>query len=102
MDNQVTSFDQLDAHLPGQVGVLEVGRVVDARSKQHNRRIMPPLRSQRPERAEQQLGVVFDRLHTIIAEQLREGPLHDAAAGEHIRNTARHPQIVFQDNEFAA
>ena len=29
---QVTALDQLDAHLPGQQRVLEVGRVVDTRA----------------------------------------------------------------------
>ena len=32
LDHQVAALDQLDAHLLGQEGVLEVGRVVDARA----------------------------------------------------------------------
>ena len=100
--HQVASFDQLDAHLPGQVGVLEIGRVVDAGGQQHNRRVVAPLRSQRPQRAQKQLGVMFDRLHAVIAEELGKGPLHHPAAGQHVGDAAGYPEIVFQNHEFSA
>jgi hypothetical protein len=35
--HQVAALDQLDAHLPGQQGVLEVGGVVDARGEDDDR-----------------------------------------------------------------
>ncbi len=50
----------------------------------------------------QQLGVVFDRLHAVIAEELGKRPLHHPAAGQHVGDAARHPEIVFQHHEFSA
>ncbi len=48
-----------------------------------------------------QLGVVFDRLHAVVAEELGKRPLHHPAAGQHVGDAARHPQIVFQHHEFS-
>ena len=39
VDEQVAAFDQLDAHLPREERVLEVGGVEDARREQHDRRL---------------------------------------------------------------
>ena len=36
MDEEVAALDQLDAHLPREEGVLEVGRVEDAGRQQHD------------------------------------------------------------------
>jgi hypothetical protein len=40
--DQVAALDQLDAHQPGEQGVLEVGAVVDARREHHDVRVVDP------------------------------------------------------------
>ena len=45
---------------------------------------------------------MFDRPHAVVAEELGKCPLHHAAAGQHVGNAARHPEIVFQYHEFSA
>jgi hypothetical protein len=61
-----------------------------------------PFRRQRAQRAQQQLRVVFDGLHAVIPKELGKRPLHHPAAGQHVGDAARHPQIVFQHHEFSA
>ena len=48
-DDEIAALDQLDAHLLGQEGVLEVGRVVDTGGEHHHRRIVRLAASQRGE-----------------------------------------------------
>ena len=98
---QVASLDQLDAHLTRQVGMLEIGRIEDARAEHDDGRFGAPLGRERAQRAEQRLAVLFDRQHAATAEQQGKELLHDDAVGQHVGSAARHAQIVFQDDELA-
>ena len=56
VDEQVLAEDQLDAHVPGEEAVLEVGRVVRPRRQQHDaRRVAGARRGDRAERLAQPL-----------------------------------------------
>ncbi len=54
--DQVAAFDEIDAHLAGEVGVLEVGGVEDAGREQHDIRLGPAFRRERAQRGQQQLA----------------------------------------------
>ena len=99
--NEVAAFDQLDTHLPSKVSVLKVSRVEDSRRKQNDVRLRPAFRRERPQRPQQKLRVLLDRLDVVCPEELREDALHDAAVGQHVADAARHAQIVFQNHEVA-
>ena len=101
VDDEVTAFDKLDAHLAGEVGVLKVGGVEDAGGEQHDVGFGAALGRKRAERREQDLRVVFDGADVVVAEELREDALHDAAIGEHVTHAAGNAQVVFKDNEVA-
>jgi hypothetical protein len=70
--DQVAAFDQIDAHLAGEVGVLEVGGVEDARREQHDIRLGAALGRQRAQRGQQQLRIVLDGAHAVAVKELRE------------------------------
>ena len=78
--DQVAALDQLDAHLPGQQRVLEVGGVVDARGEHDDGR----LGDARPaptalQRGQQLARVVVDRLDPVVGEQLGQHLAHRRA-----------------------
>ena len=99
--HQVAAFHQVDAHLPRQVGVLKVRGVEDARRQQHDIRLRPPLGSQRAQRRQQHLRIVFDRAHAVAVEELRKRPLHHPAVGEHVAHARWHAQVVFKHHKLA-
>ncbi len=102
MRHQVAPFHQLNSHLAGEIGVLEVGRVEYTGTEQHSRRLRPSFRGHGPQRAQQGLGIVLDGPHALQAKQIGENPLHDPAVGQHVGDAAGHAQIVFQHHELAA
>ena len=99
--DEVAAFDKIDAHLAGEIGVLEVGGVEDAGREQNDVRLGAAFGRERTERGQQQLRVVFDGAHAVALEELREGALHDAAVGEHVADAGGNAQVVFEDDEFA-
>ena len=99
--DQVAALDQVDAHLPREVGVLEVGGVEDSRREQHDIRLRTTLGRQRAQRGQQQLRIMLDGPHAITLKELREGPLHHAAVGEHVTHAGWHAQIVFEHHKLA-
>ena len=99
--DEVAAFHQLDAHLAGEVGVLEVGGVEDAGREQDDVGLGPALGGERTQGAEQELGVLLDGADVVAAEELGEDALHDAPVGEHVADAGRNAQVVFQDDEFA-
>ena len=101
MGDEVAAFDQIDAHLAGEIGVLEVGGVEDAGREQDDVGLGAAFGSERAERGQQQLRVVLDGAHAVAVEELREGALHDAAVGEHVADAGGHAQVVFEDDELA-
>ena len=96
LDEEILALDQLDAHLLGQEGMLEVGAVVHAGCEHDDDRIVDRGRRHGAQRLEQQVGVMRDRSDAVPAEQLGEEPHHHLAVLEHVADAARHPQVVFQ------
>ncbi len=101
MRHQVAAFNQLDPHLSCKISMLEVSRVEHPRRQQHNIRLRPALRCQRPQRPQQQLRVLLNRPHVVTTKQLRKDPLHYPAIGQHIANPTRHPQIILEHDKLA-
>jgi len=81
VDHQVTALDQLHAHLLGQVEVLVVGGVVDARRQQHHRRVVDALRREPTKVTQQLVNVALDRPYRVAGEEVRQNALHDVAVG---------------------
>ena len=61
LDEEVLPLDQLDAHLLGEEGVLEVGAVEVAGREQHDHRVLDVAGRDLAQRLEQQVRVVVDR-----------------------------------------
>ena len=93
--DQITPFHQLDAHLLGQVAVLEVGAVEHPRRQQHHLGLVGP-GGQLPQGLEQMGGIVVDRLDGATGEQAREHALHHAPVLEEIGHPRRAAQVVLQ------
>src|ERR1700676_113712 len=82
--DEVAALDEIDTHLAGEVCVLEISGVEDARGKEDDVGLGPSLRSQRAQRGEQQLRILLDGAHAVAVEEVRECALHDPAIGEHV------------------
>ena len=59
-------------------------------------------RRERAQRRQQRLAVMGDRRHLVAIEQPWQHALGDLAVRQHVRDAARHAQIVFQHDELAA
>jgi hypothetical protein len=99
--DEIAAFDEVDAHLAGEVGVLEVSGVEDAGSQQDDVRLGSAFGSERAQRAQEELRIVFDGADTVTVEELGKGALHDAAIGEHVAYAGGDAQIVFKHDELA-
>ena len=99
--DQVAAFNEIDAHLAGEISVLKVRGVEDAGREQNDVRLGTAFGRERAQRGEQHLRVVLDGAHAVAVEELREGALHDAAVGEHVTHAGGHAQIIFENDEFA-
>ena len=100
LDDEIASFDQLDAELVGKERVLVVGRVVDAGREQHDGRLGG--RSHRrdgPQRREQFVRIVLDRRDAVAREQVGEEPQHDLAVLQHVGDAGGRARIVLQHVE---
>ena len=99
-DEEVAPLDQLDPHLLGQEGVLEVGRVVDARREEHDGRTALAARGRARGEAAQVLdqlaGVMVDRADAQLREPVGEDARHRRAVGEDVRDAAGGTEIVLQ------
>ena len=94
--DEVRAFDQFDTHLLREIGMLEVRGVVDARGQQHDVRRITRTRADRHQRVVELGGVVVDRQDVRGVEQFRPDALDDRAVLQHVRDTGRHPQVVFE------
>src|SRR5262245_45803945 len=104
MYEQVPPFDQLDAHLLGQKGVLEIGGVGNAGSEKDGGGIVGiggVFWSERTQDGQQHLRVMVNGPNAVIAEKRRENALKNFAVGQHVGDAARNPQIVLENGEFA-
>ena len=68
--DEVAAFDELDAHLAGEVGVLEVGGVEDAGGEKDDVGLRAAFGGERAETAEQELSVLLDGADVIGAEEM--------------------------------
>ena len=84
VDHQVAALDELHAHLFGEVQVLVVGGVVDARSQQDDRRVVDPGRREPAKVAQELVDVALHRPHRVAREQVRQDALHHVAVGQHV------------------
>jgi hypothetical protein len=80
--------------------MLEVGRVINARSEERDSRLALAMRSDIAEHVEQFLAVILDRAHPILAEKARESAFHRLAVLDDVRNAGRATRVVFQDQIF--
>ena len=96
LDEQVLTFDQLHPHLLRQKGVLEVGAVVHAGREYHHRGFGRGGGAAGAQSLQQQIGVVRDWGHAVLAEQLWEQPHHHLAVFQHVAHAAGHAQVVFE------
>ena len=97
LDDEVATLDELDAHLPREERVLEVGGVVDARREDHRgRSVASGRRRDGAQRAEQHRSVVVDRTHALRGERDREDAGHGGAVLEHVRDARRVAEVVLE------
>ena len=98
--DEVAALDELDAHLAGEEGVLEVRRIVDARREHDDRRIGTGVRRRRgSQRRQEPLGVVRDRADAVAREQLGEDPRHRAAVLDDVGAPRRDADVVLEHPE---
>jgi hypothetical protein len=98
---QVLPFDQLDAHLLREEGVLEIGAVVGAGGQQHHGGIGDTGRGDAAQVFEQHLGIALDGGDAVLGEELGEQPHHHLAVLEHVGDARGHAQIVLEHPELA-
>ena len=97
VDDEVARLHDLDPHLPGQVGVLEVGGVVRPRREQDDARVAARgSRGDRAQRLEEPAGVLVDRSHPDLVEEHGEDALQRLAALEHVADPRRRSQVVLE------
>ena len=98
---EVAALDQGHAHQPRQIGVLVIGRVVDAGVSTTTwglgRQSPAMLFSVR----QQQVGIALDRPHARAAEGARKGAARGLAVGQHVADAGRHAEVVLQHEELA-
>jgi hypothetical protein len=99
--HQVASFDELNAHLLGEEGVLEVGRVVNPRRQHHHARCFDVRRRERFQQIAQPARIIVDRTNARRFEDLRKGALHDDAVLEDVGHAGRAAQVVFEHVDLA-
>ncbi len=93
--HQVAALDQLHPQLLGQEGVLEVGRVVDARCQHHDGRVTRG-GGHGGQHVGQPADVGVDRLDAVVPEHLGEDVLGHHPVLQEVGHARRHPQIVLQ------
>ncbi len=96
VDDEVLALHQVGAHLLSEEGVLEVGRVEDARRQDRDDGCLARPGREGGEEAGQLVGVAVDGLDVEIAEQVGEDPLGDLAVLEHVGDARRHAQVVLE------
>ena len=84
--DEVGRLDELDAHLAGEEGVLEVGAVGGARRPYDHDRVLAAAGCRRLQRVQQQRGVVAHRADVVAREQLGQQPAHRNPVLEHVRD----------------
>ncbi len=79
--------------------MLVVGRVVDSRRQDHDRRVVAAGGRDRAQDREQVVGIVLDRAHVVLVEQEWEDLLHDLAILEHVADAGGRASVVLEHQE---
>jgi hypothetical protein len=95
-NDEVRPFDQVDAHALGEVRMLEVRGIVDARREHHDPGEIDLARRERREHVEQLRGVVVDGQNRRVLENLGKHLLRDDPVLEHVRHAGRHAEVVLE------
>ncbi len=99
---QVRPLHQLDAHLPGQEAVLEIGRIERPGGEQHHLRVAVRVPGRDAAQGLRQAGrIVIDALHARGIHRPRHDPLGDQPVLQHVAHAARRAEVVFQHPEGA-
>ena len=77
--------------------MLEVGRVVDPRREDDDRRVARVRRGHILEHRQELFGVVLHRADAQTLEELREGALHDLPVFEDVRHPRGGAEVVLED-----
>ena len=93
---EIAALDDLDAHLAGEVGVLEVGGVVGAGGQQHDRRFGHAGGCCVVEHFEQFGRIILHRAHAAGLEDLGEGAFQGAAVLQHITDPGGAAGVVLE------
>ena len=100
-DEQIGALHQLHARLPREIGMLEIGGVVDAGRQQHDERHLARPGREARERLVQLGRIVVDRQDGRRLEQLGEDSLGHHPVLDHVRDAGRHAQVVLEHVERA-
>jgi hypothetical protein len=95
-DDEVAWLDQLDAHLPGQKGIFEVGRVERTGSPEHDRGMALGRRGHGSQRVQEQTRIVVDGPHPVSGEQLGHQAGHGYAVLEHVGDSRGGAHVVLE------
>ncbi len=99
--DQVAALDELDAHHPGQQGVLEVGRVEHPGGEDDDGGVARTVGGRGPQGGQQHPRVVVHRADPHRGEGLGEDVGHRPAVGDDIADAAGHPHVVLEHPEGA-
>ena len=99
MDEEVSPLDEIDGHFVREKGVLVVRRVEDAGRQEDDLRIDASGGRDFTQVREQHARIVVDWPDVIALEQLRIHLLDDLAIAEHVRDAARHAEIVLEHDK---
>ena len=94
--HEIATLDNLDAHLPREVGVLEVGGVRRARREQHHRGVGHTGGCDVLEHLQQLARIILHWPHADGLEHMRERALHRAAIFQNVTYAGRTTPVVFQ------
>src|SRR5437016_33647 len=93
---KISALDELAAHLPREIRMFEVRRVVDTGREHHDLRHSLASGRQRHQHLMQLGGVIVDRKDRSVLKQLRKHALHDLPVLDHVGNTGRYTQVVLE------
>jgi hypothetical protein len=101
LDHEITALDEGDPHLAREERVLEEGGVVDPGREDHRHRVLAGTRRRVQQRVQQQVGIVLDRPHRVIAEELGEDAIEQVAILEHVGHAARTATVILEHEVLA-
>ena len=96
--DEVAAFDDLDAHLAGEVRVLEIGGIVGSGGQQHHRRISHAGGRDVAQDLVKLGGIVVHWPHAGAVEKPRKRPPHRAPVLQHVAHARRAAGVVLEDH----